>query len=107
MHTSKVRVVSLPVAFGGWKGVLSVDGDLVQIKAREGTSELSFDLAQVKRASFNSTNGLWSFRLHDGQRLRFQSAGGLLSADRTDAGEQTNELIHERLSKHGVRVLGA
>lgn len=104
MHTSKARVVSLPLAVGGWKGELSIDDDLVRIAAAGG-KELSFDLGQVKRASFNSMNGLWALRLNDGRRVRFQSAGGVMSADRSPAGQQTNELIRSRLAQHGVRLV--
>jgi hypothetical protein len=106
MHTSKARVVSLPVAFGGWKGTLSIHDDLVRIESPNGAKQVSLDLGQVKRASFNSNNGLWVFRLEDGRRVRFQSAGLLLSADRTEAGQQTNEAIQERLRHHRIRLLG-
>jgi hypothetical protein len=61
MQMSKARVVSMPVAIGGWKGSLSIEGDIVRIEAVSGGKELSVDLARVKRASFNSSNGLWSF----------------------------------------------
>lgn len=105
MHTSKARVVSVPLAVGGWKGELSIDDDLIRIAAAGGAKEVSVDLGQVKRASFNSMNGLWAFRLKDGRRVRFQSAGGLMSADRSPAGHQTNELIRARLAQHGVRLL--
>lgn len=107
MHTSKARVVSIPLAIGGWRGSLSIEGDLVRIEAPDGTKELSLDLGQVKRASLNSNNGLWSFRLKDGQRVRFQSAGTLMSADRTGAGRQTNDAIKECLARHGVRLFQA
>lgn len=103
MHTSKAKVVSMPLAIGGWKGRLSIDGDLVRIAASD--RELSLDLGQVKRASFNSTNGLWVFKVKDGGRVRFQSAGVLMSADRTEDGRRTNDLIRERLAHHHVRLL--
>jgi len=35
-----------------------------------------------------------------------QSAGGLLSADRTAAGHESNRMIADRLAHHHVRVLG-
>jgi hypothetical protein len=105
MHTSRARVVSVPLAVGGWKGELSIEDDLVRIAAAGGGKELSVDLGQVKRASFNSMNGLWVFRLNDGRRVRFQSAGGLMSADRSPAGRETNDLIRGRLGQHGVRLL--
>jgi hypothetical protein len=39
-------------------------------------------------------------------RLWVQSSGGLLSADRTAAGRETNRMIADRLAHHRVRVFG-
>ncbi|WP_432937274.1 hypothetical protein ACQPXM_24755 [Kribbella sp. CA-253562] len=41
-----------------------------------------------------------------GSKPRLQSAGSLLSADRLPAGETTNRLITERLTRHKVRIFG-
>jgi hypothetical protein len=62
--------------------------------------------AKILRAPYNATNGLWAFRFRDGRRLRLQSAGGLLSAERTPAGRQSTSLIADRLIHHNVRVFG-
>jgi hypothetical protein len=52
------------------------------------------DVRELKRASFNSNNGLWIIRFKDGRRVRFQSAAGaMLSADRSEAGRATNDVI--------------
>jgi hypothetical protein len=100
-----VKVLRGPITFGGWKARLILDGDLMTIEGSAGRS-LVVSLAEVKRASFNSSNGLWAFRLHDGKRLWMQSSGGLLSADRTAAGRETNLMIADRLAHHRVRVFG-
>jgi hypothetical protein len=105
MHTSNVKVLRGPITFGGWKAQLTLDGDLMTMEGAAGRS-LVVSLAEVKRASFNSNNGLWAFRLRDGGRLWMQSAGGLLSADRTAAGHESNRMIADRLAHHHVRVLG-
>lgn len=106
MHTSRVRVLRGPITVGGWRARLIVDGDTLTIDGSEAGRSLVVSLADVKRASFNSNNGLWAFRLNDGRRMWMQSAGGLLSADRTPAGQQTNQLIADRLTTLGVRVFG-
>ena len=106
MHTSTVKILRGPVTFGGWTGRLTIDGDTMTIEGTRADRSLVVSLADVKRASFNSNNGLWAFRLHGGKRLWIQSAGGLLSADRTPAGRRTNELIGDRLAHHGVRFFG-
>jgi hypothetical protein len=106
MHTSKVKVLRGPIAFGGWKGRLTLDGDTMSVAGDEPGRSLVISLVEVKRASYNSNNGLWAFRLRDGRRLWIQSAGGLLSADRTAAGDETNRLIADRLAQHRVRVFG-
>jgi hypothetical protein len=105
-HTSKVKVLRGPITFGGWKGQLSLDGDTMTVVGDEAGRSLVISLAEVKRASYNSNNGMWAFRLRDGRRLWIQSAGGLLSADRTAAGHETNRLITDRLAHHRVRVFG-
>ncbi|MFI7068397.1 hypothetical protein ACIBL3_45940 [Kribbella sp. NPDC050124] len=106
MHTSSVKVLRGPITFGGWRAQLTVNGDLLTIEGDGAGRSLVVSLAEVKRASFNSSNGLWSFRLKDGRRVWIQSAGGLLSADRTAAGHETNERIADRLAALQVRVFG-
>jgi len=105
-HTSQVKVLRGPVTFGGWRGRLTLHGDLMTIEGNDASQSLVVNLAEVKRASFNSNNGLWAFRLPTGRRLWIQSAGGLLSADRTEAGAETNRAIADRLAYHKVRVFG-
>ncbi|WP_112239272.1 hypothetical protein [Kribbella monticola] len=106
MHTSNVKVLRGPLTFWGWKARLVLDGDTVTIEEDGGGRSMVVGLAEVKRASFNSTNGLWALRLRDGRRLWLQSAGALLSADRTPDGETTNRLITARLIHHKIRVFG-
>lgn len=106
MHTSNVKVLRGPITFWGWKARLILDGDTVTLDGADSGKSMVLSLADVRRASFNSSNGLWAIRLHDGRRLWLQSADGLLTADRTTASETTNRLITERLIKHGARVVG-
>ena len=106
MHTSNVKVLRGPITFWGWKARLILDGDTITLDGTTSGRSMVVSIADVKRASFNSSNGLWAFRLRDGRRLWLQSAGGLLSADRTAAGETTNRLITERLIEHRVRIFG-
>jgi hypothetical protein len=103
MHKSTVRVVPSVLVFGGWKGELSIDGDVLTIDSLDGTRHLSVDVKDIKRTSFNSNNGLWVFRLKDGGRIRMQSAGLLLSADRSPAGKAANDQISALLARHHVR----
>ncbi|WP_432874893.1 hypothetical protein ACQPYH_23035 [Kribbella sp. CA-245084] len=106
IHKSKVKVLPGWVVFGGWRGELSIDGDLIRITGADHTRSLEIDVRQIKRASFNSNNGLWAIRCKDGTRVRFQSAGTVLSADRSEAGEQTNQLITALLKQHKIRHFG-
>jgi hypothetical protein len=101
-----VKVLRGPITFGGWKAQLILNGDLMTIEEGATGRSLVLNLAEVRRASFNSNNGLWALRLHDGRRFWMQSSGGLLSADRTPAGHETNRLIADRLAQHRVRVFG-
>jgi hypothetical protein len=106
IHKSKVKVLPGWVVFGGWRGELTIDGDLIRIAGANHSRTLEIDVRQIKRASFNSNNGLWAIRCKDGRRVRFQSAGTLLSADRSDAGQQANELITGLLEQHNIRHFG-
>jgi hypothetical protein len=105
MHTSTVKVVPHGVVLGGWKGRLTIDDDVITVHGPDGR-HLSIDPRNVKRSSFNGNNGLWVFRLHDGTKVRIQSAGRLLSADRSQAGKAANDHLRELLARQGVRVFG-
>lgn len=101
----RVRVPRTIVAIGGWKGVLEIHGDVLEIIGlNDPRKRLSIDCSQVKRGSFNSNNGLFALRMKDGHKHIVQMSGGLLSADRTDEGRSTTEQVGELLRKHGVRV---
>jgi hypothetical protein len=54
MHTSRVKVLRGPITFGGWKGRLTLDGDLMTVEEDEVGRSLVISLADVKRASYNS-----------------------------------------------------
>ena len=100
---SKVRVPRSAIAFGGWRGLLEIDGDVLRVMGEDPANQLEVDCAQVKRCSFNSNNGLWAFRMRDGRKLYLQTSGLILSADRSPAGRAANDSINRILSKHGVR----
>ncbi len=106
MHKSRAKVLPGLMVFGGWRGELTIDGDLIRIDSTDRNRSLEIDVRDVKRASFNSNNGLWAIRFKDGRRARFQSAGTILSADRTEAGQHTNELISALLKQHRIRHFG-
>jgi hypothetical protein len=85
---------------------LTIDGDLIRIAGADHSRTLEIDVRQIKRASFNSNNGLWAIRSKDGRRVRFQSGGTILPADRSDAGRQIcvageARLIERRLEGAG------
>jgi hypothetical protein len=101
--TSKVRVPSTFMVFGGWKGTLDVDGDVLRIAGEDPSHHLDIDCAQIKRWSFNSNNGLWAFRMKDGKKVYLQTAGLILSADRSPEGRQANAAISQLLREHQVR----
>lgn len=100
---SRARVPRGPVVFGGWRGELAIEGDVIRVRGDEPSNQLEIDLAQVKRCSFNSKNGLWAFRLKDGRKAYVQTSGLLLSADRSPAGRDTNNAIRALLKKHRIR----
>jgi hypothetical protein len=106
MHKSRAKVLPGLMVFGGWRGELSIDGHLIRIDSADRARSLEIDVRSIKRASFNSNNGLWAIRFKDGRRARFQSAGTILSADRTEAGRQTNDLITALLRQHKIRYFG-
>jgi hypothetical protein len=75
------------------------------VNSRDEGQQVSIDVKNLKGSSFNSNNGLWVFKLRDGTKVRMQSAGRLLSADRSPAGRSANERIRALLADHGVRGL--
>jgi len=99
---SKVRVPRHAIALGGWKGSLDIDGDVLRVTGEDPANQLEVDCAQVKRCSFNSRNGLWAFRMQDGRKVYLQTAGLILSADRSPAGRAANESIRQILRRRGV-----
>ena len=101
--TSKVRVPSTFWALGGWKGSLTVDGDVLRVTGEDPSKSLDIDCTQIKRYSFNGRNGLWAFRMKDGRKLYLQTSGFILSADRSPAGREANAEISQLLRKRGVR----
>jgi hypothetical protein len=101
--SAAVKVPSGPIAFGGWKGHVDFDGDVIRVVGEDPAKAMDIDAGQVKSCSFNSNNGLWAFRMKDGKKVYLQTSGSILSADRTDAGRAANESIRELLAKHGVR----
>lgn len=100
---SKVRVPSTSFALGGWKGTLDIDGDVLRVVGEDPSKLLDIDCAQIKRYSFNYRNGLWAFRMKDGQKLYLQTSGVILSADRSPTGHEANAEIEQLLRKHQVR----
>ena len=103
MQRSAVKVVPTGLVLGGWKGDLTIDGDVLSVDGRDQSQHVAIDVKDVKSISFNSNNGLWVFKLQDGTKVRMQSAGRLLSADRSPAGKAANDRIQALLAEHGVR----
>lgn len=101
--SATVRVPSGPLAFGGWKGRVEFNGDVIRVVGDDPANTLDIDAGQVKRCSFNSNNGLWAFRMKDGKKVYLQISGTILSADRTDAGRAANVAVGALLAKHRVR----
>lgn len=101
--STKVRVPKTVIAVGGWKGRMEIDGDVLKVVGDDPQQRLEIDCSQVKRCSFNSNNGLWAFRLHDGRKVYLQMSGALLSADRSAEGRAATEQVHALLASHGVR----
>lgn len=110
MHTCNVKVLPSILVFGGWRGELTIDDDGLTIVDAEGGRRLAIRPDAIKRASFNGNNGLWVLTPTEGTRIRFQTAGWLLSGDRTPAGKsaakEANPLIKALFREHGVRVFG-
>lgn len=104
---AKVRVPHRGVTFGGWLGRMDVGGELIRVVGDDASHRLEIDPAQVMRCSFNSRNGLWAFRLKDGDKFYLQASGRILSADRTPSGRAANEWIHELMVSHDVLIYSA
>lgn len=100
---SKVRVPKNGLAIMGWKGLMEIDGDVLRVVGDEPQNRLNIDCSQVKRCSFNSNNGLWAFRMKDGQKVYLQTSGMILSADRSIEGRAATDAIRTLLAAHGVR----
>ena len=104
---AKVRVPRTGITFGGWKGRMEVEGKLIRVVGDDPVNRLDIDPAQVRRCSFNPRNGLWAFRVKDGQKLYLQTSGQILSADRSPMGQAANEWIHALLVEHEVLIYTA
>jgi hypothetical protein len=100
---SEVRVLPTSLVVGGWRGELTISGDVLTVVSEDGSKKVSIDAKELKRGAFNSNNGLWIFHLKNGKKVRLQSAGVLLSADRSDAGRQANTDIRALMQKHKVK----
>ena len=102
---SNVRVTRTGVALGGWKGRMEIDGAVLRIVGDDPANRLDIDCSEVKRYSFNSSNGLWALRLRDGRKLYVQMSGQLLSADRSAAGREATQAVRELLKEFAGRGL--
>lgn len=96
-------MLATSLVVGGWRGELTISGDVLTVVSEDGEKSVSIDAKELKRGAFNSNNGLWIFHLKNGKKVRLQSAGVLLSADRTDAGRAANSEIRELMRKHNVK----
>lgn len=102
---ARVRVCKGPLVFVGWKGTLTIDGELLRIVGDDPAKTLIIDAREVKRASYNGMNGLWAMRLRNkGGRVNVQCGGSLLSSDRA-AGNEVATKIAELLRENKVRIL--
>jgi hypothetical protein len=102
-RVSTVKVLPSLFVVGGWKGEISISGDIMNIVGEDPAKKVTIDAKNLKRAGFNGANGLWIFTLKSGGKIRLQGSGSMLSADRTQAGWETNAKIGELLRKHGIK----
>jgi hypothetical protein len=51
IHKSKVKALPGWVVFGGWRGELSIDGDLIHVTGADHSRSLEIDVRQIKPAS--------------------------------------------------------
>lgn len=100
---TKVRVPKTALALGGWKGQLTIDGNVLRVVGDDSNKKLDIDCAQVKRCSSNSNNGLWAMRMEDGTKLYLQTSGMILSADRSSESRAATDRIAQLLAENGVR----
>ena len=101
--TATVKVLRTSLVFGGWKGSLDIRGGVLHITGVDPSQRLNVDTTEVKRYSYNGNNGLWVIRMKDGTKLRLQTSGAMMSADRSAAGKAATEAIHDLLSKTYAR----
>ena len=102
---TKVRVPKNGLAVMGWKGLMEIDGDVLRVLGEDPQNRLDIDCSQVKRGSFNSSNGVCPFRMKDGKKLYLQTSGMILSADRSVESRAATDTIGRLLAQHGVRNL--
>lgn len=98
-----MKVTRHGVAFGGWQGLMEVDGAVLRIVGHDPSNRLDIDCSQVKRYSFNSMNGLWALRMRDGRKLHLQMSGEILSADRSAEGRQATQAVRDLLAECAAR----
>jgi hypothetical protein len=89
-------------AIAGWRGDLEIEGDVLHVRGDQ--QELEIDCAQVKRYSFNASNGIRALRMKDGRKLHLQTPVGTAPGpDGVDHGRAIIRSISERLRSYGAR----
>ena len=90
------------VFLSGPKGTARLDGDSVALAYDDGQSG-RVRFADLKKAGFNSNNGLWTFYPKAGKKLHIQTTGAFLSVGDRAAGQGFNEALADALARHGVK----
>lgn len=103
--SAKVSVPDGAFVFGGWRGTLTIDGEILRVLSVDGQQRLDVDCRQIERYNFNPNNGLWAFRMSDGRKLRLRTSGSVLSTDRSAAGRAVTQRISQLAAAHGRRSL--
>lgn len=74
------------------KGTATVDGERLMLAFDDGR-RMTLRFADMTLARLNKLNGLWEFRLKDGQKPIVQTTGSLFSVGPREQGRALNEAI--------------
>ena len=99
---ARFKKSGLTIFSRGPKGTARVEADAVVMTYDDGQS-VRFRFADLKKAAFNSNNGLWTFHPKEGKKEHFQTTGALFSVGDREAGHAFNQALGAGLAKHGVK----
>ncbi len=75
MEQFDIKLIKWGLVFLGNPAVLKIDPTRLEITKKDGSTAFSCTLAELKKANFNSNNGMWTLKSNDGQKCNIAIKG--------------------------------